>query len=84
LNDLKGAWEAVRPASVIPAPVAAAKSVKASPVYAVPAVSPQSQAKTAPAVAAMRAPQPKAVAAAPMVTPQQRVANKVQALYGRV
>lgn len=82
LIDLKGAWEAMRPASAAPAPVAPLKAVKTPPAYAAPAALPQSQAKAAPVAAVTKTTQPK-VAVAPKITPQQRVANKVQALYGR-
>jgi len=79
LGDLKGAWEDMRTANTR-TPVA---PPKAPPVYAAPAAPQQSQAKTAPVVA-MKASQPKAAVAAPIATPQQRVARKMQMLYGRV
>lgn len=116
LNDLKGAWESIRPGGPVGAsPVEAAPPVaKASPVYAAPvaanqaptktaapqakAVAVQPQAKTAPGIVASApvvAAQPKAAVAAaapakpanappPLPPQQQRMANKVQSLYGRM
>lgn len=124
LNDLKGAWETIRPGGPIGAPAAevAPPAAKVSQVYAVPAAAPltqaapvQPQAKVAvaqakpasvaavpsQAKAASAAPvavaQPKPVAAATAAAPakaanappslppqQQRMANKVQSLYGRM
>lgn len=75
LNDLQGAWESMRTVNAMPDAVAL-KATKAPPVYAAPLAPPQSQAKATP--------QPRIVAAVPMATPQQRVANKVQMLYGRM
>jgi flagellar protein FliS len=84
LIDLKGAWEAMRAPSAASADaVAPPKPAKAPPIYAVPATPQQPQAKSAPVAVAVKTPPPKVVAA-PKITPQQRVANKVQMLYGRV
>lgn len=82
LNELKGAWDEMRPAKAVPdvTPV----MEKVSSVYAEPVAFPQSRVSAAPLTVATKAQQPKAVADAPMATPQQRVANKVQMLYGRM
>ena len=85
LNDLKGAWEAMRAntstvsanASVPPKPV------KMSPIYAAPAVASQSETKLAQITTAMKMSQQRIVAP-PKIVPQQHAANKVQILYGRV
>lgn len=67
LNDLKGAWENIRPAGAAQAAVVPPKAV---PAHAASVMTPQPQAKAVPDMAAMTA-------------PQQRVANKVQLLYAR-
>lgn len=67
LNDLKGAWENIRPAGATPG---VAVTPKAASVHAAPVMTPQPQDKAAPDMAA--------------TAPQQRAANKVQSLYGRV
>jgi flagellar protein FliS len=85
LNDLKGAWEAMRTGSAVSSgAVAPPKAAKAPPVYVVSVAPIQSQAKTAPLAVVMKAQQPEAAPAIPAATPQQRVAKKVQMLYGRV
>ncbi|MDP4027433.1 MAG: flagellar export chaperone FliS [Gallionella sp.] len=122
LNDLKGAWESIRPGAAAAAAAAAqaaevvAPPAKQSQVYAAPVAANQMQPKAAPmqpqakptpvaavppqtkaaSAAPVAAPQPKPVAAmaaaparvadAPPSLPpqQQRMANKVQSLYGRV
>ena len=71
LNELKSAWEEMRTAKVVSDVTAPHKATKTLPV-----APPQSQT--------IAVSQPKPVAAVPMVTPQQRVANKVQMLYGRM
>lgn len=91
LNDLKGAWEAMRTANAVSAPVVQPKAAKVLSAHAAPAASPKPQAKVAPLAVVMATPtakavaaqQPKPAVAAPIATPQQRVANKVQMLYGR-
>lgn len=74
LNDLKGAWESIRPAG-------GASSPSVRPAEPKPALHNASAAVAA---------QPKPVAAAPakaesaLPPQQQKAANKVQSLYGRV
>lgn len=131
LNDLKGAWESIRPgaaAAAAAAEVAPPAAAKVSQVYAMPAAANQEQAKAAPVQSQVKAPvalakpasvaavpphaavphqakaasaapvaaaQPKPVATATAAAPakaantppslppqQQRMANKVQSLYG--
>lgn len=126
LNDLKGAWESIRPGATAAAAAAevAAPPARVSQVYAVPVAASQAQAKAAPVQSQVKAPvaqaklasvaavptqaktasaapvaaaQPKPVATAtaaatvkaantpPSLPPQQqRMANKVQSLYGRM
>lgn len=125
LNDLKGAWESIRPGAATGAPAAEAvpaPAAKAAPVYEMPIGAKPPQAKAAPApaktapVAAVPQPakiapaapaaaaqpkfaaaQPNSVAVAAATAPaqaadappslppqQQRMASKVQSLYGRV
>ncbi|MFA7238593.1 MAG: flagellar export chaperone FliS [Sulfuricellaceae bacterium] len=128
LNDLKGAWESIRPGAAAAAAAPAAEVVpppaRVSQVYAVPAAANQAQAKAAPVQSQVKAPvaqvkpasvavvppqakaasaapvtaaQPKPVATAtaaapakaantpsPMQPQQQRMASKVQSLYGRM
>lgn len=84
LNELKGAWEVMRTGSVV-------SSGAEAPPKTAPVAHLQPPAQKVPAAAVVKvplpnaaaAPQPKAAVVAPVVTPQQRVAKKVQTLYGR-
>lgn len=81
LNDLKGAWESIRPVSA----ASANPAVLPKPADAQPAVqSIAASIATASPKEAVAAPA-KAVNVQPALPPQQqRVLNKVQSLYGRV
>jgi flagellar protein FliS len=83
LNDLKNAWEAMRTTDAASVPAASTKPAKVSLIHAAPAAPPPSQFKPAPITTAIKMPPQNAVVA-PQSTPQQRVANKMQMLYGRV
>lgn len=82
LNGLKDAWDGMRTAKAMPETTPMMEKVAS--VYAEPVAPPQSKAKAAPLTAAAKVQQPETVTAAPVASPQQRVANKVQMLYGRI
>jgi len=90
LNDLKGAWENIRPGNSAPADAVAPPAAKAPPVYAAPVAAVQSQVKAATPAPVAAAPSRAVAAAAPANAPaplppqQQRALNKVQSLYGRM
>lgn len=84
LNDLKNAWEAMRSRSAASAPVVSPIVAKVPSVETAPVAPAQSQVKAAAKPADLKAvAQPTVAAVVPLVTPQQRVANKVQMLYGK-
>lgn len=69
LNELKGAWEEMRTAKVVSDVLAPHQITKTLPVAPQQSLVAAASQSTKPAVS--------------MATPQQRVANKVQMLYGR-
>lgn len=81
LNELKGAWDEMRTVKAMPDVMPVMEKV--SSVYAAPVAPPRSQAKTAPLTTATKVQQHKTETAVPLASPQQRVANKVQMLYGK-
>jgi len=73
LNDLKGAWESIRPGGPtgVPAAEVAPPTAKASQVYAIPAAANKMQAKAAPVQSQAK---PASVAAVPVAAPQPKPA----------
>jgi flagellar protein FliS len=69
LNDLKGAWESIRPVASTPSDAAAPMTAKVSPIYTAPVVS-----NPAPAKAAQVQPQAKVAAVQPQAKPAPAVA----------